>query len=490
MKQEVAGRKDRVPWTTKLVYGVGTVAFGIKDNGFNALLMIYYNQVVGLPAAWVGAAIMIAMMADAVLDPLVGQWSDSLRSKWGRRHPFMYASVIPIGVFYLLLWLPPAGASQPLLFAYLLLVASAARIAIGVYEIPSTALLAEFSQDYDERTELVAVRFFFGVVGGLLMGIFVFTAIFADEPTAPGGLLDPSGYVKYAWIAAPLMAGAVFVSSIGTHKRVASLKLAPLPAPQSLLKTAKQMAGTLFHKVNLPILVGSIFGSVAGGLNAALTIYMQTYFWELSADQIAILTSSGLIGVVLAFVIVLPLSKWFGKKWTTLALYALTLAGIVLPVGLRLAGLLPGNGHPALLPVLFVFSMIVAMSVISAAILTVSMVADVTEQVQLSTGRQSEGLIFSTTAFVSKTVSGMGILVSGLILTLVGFPQEAKPGEVDAGTIDNLAILFALATLGFTSMALLCMSFYPVSRETHESAVEELARQRTAISPGQGGHAG
>jgi Na+/melibiose symporter-like transporter len=338
MKQEVVAQKDRVPWTTKFVYGIGTIAFGIKDNGFNALLMIYYNQVIGLPAAWVGAAIMIAMVADAVLDPVVGQCSDSIRTKWGRRHPFMYASILPVGIFYLLLWLPPAGASDPVLFAWLLLIASATRIMIGVYEIPSTALLAEFTQDYDERTELVAFRFFFGVIGGILMGIFVFTVIFADEPTAPGGLLDPVGYSSYAWIAAPLMATAIFISSIGTHRQIAGLDLPPPPPRQSLLTTAKDMVATLFHRVNAPILIGSIFGSMSGGLNAALTIYMQTYFWELSANRIAVLTASGLLGMVLAFIIVLPLSKWFGKKWTTLSLYALTLAGITIPVGLRHVG--------------------------------------------------------------------------------------------------------------------------------------------------------
>jgi Na+/melibiose symporter-like transporter len=479
MGELISERTERVPWTTKIVYGIGTIAFGIKDNGFNALLMIYYNQVIGLPAAWVGSAIMIAMVVDAILDPIVGQWSDSLRSRWGRRHPFMYASILPVGLFYFLLWLPPAGASDPTLFLYLLLVASATRIAIGVYEIPSTALLAEFTQDYDERTELVAYRFFFGVVGGILMGVFVFTVIFANDPAATGGLLDPSGYVKYAGIAAPLMAIAILISSIGTHKRIASLELPPPPPPQSMLTTANEMIATLFHRVNAPILIGSIFGSMAGGLNAALTIYMQTYFWELSANRIAVLTASGLLGMVFAFIIVLPLSKRFGKKWTTLTLYALTLAAIVMPVLLRLMGLFPPNGHPALVPLLFCFSTVVAMSVVAAAILTVSMVADVTEQILLSTGRQSEGLIFSATAFVNKTVSGMGILVSGLVLTIVGFPEHAKPGAVDPATISNLAIVFASATLLFTGSALVCMSFYPVSRDMHQSAVKELAEKRS-----------
>lgn len=474
------GQAGKLPWATKILYGLGTIAFGIKDNGFNALLMIYYNQVLGLPAAWVGSAIMIAMVADAFLDPVVGQWSDGVRGKWGRRHPFMYASIIPIGIFYLLLWLPPAGASEIFLFFYLLIMASVTRIMIGVYEIPSTALLAEFTQDYHERTELVSYRFFFGVVGGLLMGISVFVFIFADDPSAPGGLLDRAGYIKYAWIAAPLMAIAIFASTLGTHHRISSLVTLPPPPRMSFMETAREMFSVLFHKANMPILVGGLFGSMAGGLSAALTIYMQTYFWELSAKQIAVLTSSGLVGVILAFAIVLPLSQTFGKKWTTLTLYALTLAAIALPVGLRLAGLFPGSEDAVLVPLLFGFNTIVSMAVIAAAILTVSMVADVTEQVQLSTGRQSEGLIFSATSLITKTVSGMGVFASGVILTLVGFPKDAKPGAVDLATVNSLALVFLVGTLVFTSAALIFMSFYPVSKGDHQSAVEELARRRAA----------
>ena len=482
MTQSVQAKTGKLPWTTKLVYGLGTVAFGIKDNGFNALLMIYYNQVVGLPAAWVGAAIMLAMAADAALDPIIGQWSDSLRTKWGRRHPFMYASVIPVAIFYFMLWQPPPGATDGILFAYLLLMTSATRIVIGIYEIPSTALLAEFTKDYHERTELVAYRFFFGVVGGILMGIFVFTVIFSNDPASPGGILDASGYLEYAAIAAPLMALAIFASTIGTHGRISLLVEPPPVVRQNFWRTVKEMASTLFDRTNAPILVGSIFGSMAGGLNAALTIYMQTYFWELTADMIALLAASGLLGVALAFVVVLPVSKMFGKKRTTLALYAVTLVGVVAPVILRLAGLFPGNESPVLVPVLFVFMTVVAMAVVTASILVASMVADVTDQILLKTGRQSEGLIFSATTFVGKTVSGMGVLVSGLILTLVGFPEGAKPGAVDIAIVHDLAFWFALATLVFTSMALVIMSFYPVTEDDHRNAVEEIARQRAAES--------
>src|SRR3989344_4433935 len=78
----------RLSLPTKLFYGFGTVAFGVKDQGFSYLLLIFYNQVIGMPAQMVGLVIMIAMIFDAISDPLIGQVSDNWRSRWGRRHPF------------------------------------------------------------------------------------------------------------------------------------------------------------------------------------------------------------------------------------------------------------------------------------------------------------------------------------------------------------------------------------------------------------------
>ena len=63
----------RLGTASKLFYGFGSVAFGVKDNGFSYLLLLFYNQVVGLPAAMVGLAILIAMLFDALIDPIVGQ---------------------------------------------------------------------------------------------------------------------------------------------------------------------------------------------------------------------------------------------------------------------------------------------------------------------------------------------------------------------------------------------------------------------------------
>jgi hypothetical protein len=89
------GRLDR---STRFFYGLGSVAFGVKDNGFSYMLMLFYNQVLGVPAKLVALALLTALVFDAVIDPVIGHLSDNLRSRWGRRHPFMYAAALPVAL--------------------------------------------------------------------------------------------------------------------------------------------------------------------------------------------------------------------------------------------------------------------------------------------------------------------------------------------------------------------------------------------------------
>ena len=169
--QEGAG-KTRL--STKLFYGFGAVAFGVKQNGFAFFLLMYYNQVLGLPEKWVGLAIMVALLFDAISDPIVGSLSDRLHSRWGRRHPFMYLSFLPIGVSYFFLWNPPAGLTHEQLFVHLVVLAILVRLFITFFEIPNTSLISELTEDYDDRTSMMGIRYFFGWWGGLSMSLLAY----------------------------------------------------------------------------------------------------------------------------------------------------------------------------------------------------------------------------------------------------------------------------------------------------------------------------
>jgi GPH family glycoside/pentoside/hexuronide:cation symporter len=148
--------KRRTSAVSKYSYAIGAVAFGLKGVAL-AQLMLFYNQVLGLPASWVSVVIGIALIVDAIVDPLIGQVSDTWRSRWGRRHPFMYASAIP-AIFFGLLpislrmlgLLPPNGSP---LIVVLLAVDTTVAVALAVIAIiVGTSMMADIVEQVQAKT--------------------------------------------------------------------------------------------------------------------------------------------------------------------------------------------------------------------------------------------------------------------------------------------------------------------------------------------------
>ena len=127
--------------------------------------MFYYNQVLGLSGTLSGIAIFIAMVADAVTDLLVGAFSDATRSKWGRRHPFMYMTALPFALSFYFLFAPIEGLSETGLFLWLTTFSILTRTFMTFYSVPHLSRGAELSRDYDERTLLSSLRMIMQLLG-------------------------------------------------------------------------------------------------------------------------------------------------------------------------------------------------------------------------------------------------------------------------------------------------------------------------------------
>lgn len=470
---------------TKLFYGLGSVAFGVKDQGFSYLLLIFYNQVVGLPSATVGLAIMIALMFDSFLDPIMGQVSDNWRSRWGRRHPFMYTAAIPVALSYLLLWNPPQGWSHQALFFYLIAVAIVIRSFITMYEIPSSALAAELTGDYDERTKVMSYRYFFAWWGGLTMTLLALKVFLTPDAEHPVGQLNPAGYVNYGYVAAAVIFGAIVISALGTHNQIPRLRIPPA-RKLTLGQLAREMAGTLSHRSFLVLMGAGLFNAMAGGLVLSLNLYFNTFFWQLPSAQIAVLAGANFISAALAFAFAAPLAKRIGKKQAAQITKVLAFLISITPISLRLLGVFPDNSSPALLPILFVQAVFSTGFSIISAILISSMIADVVEDSELQTGRRSEGLFFAAAAFVQKAVSGVGIFASSMILLAVGFPQNAQPGQVGDGVVANLGLTYLFVLGGLYGAAIACVSLYRITRDSHAENIRKLAAQAEQVEGGEG----
>lgn len=468
---------------TKLAYGVGAVALGLKDNGFSYLLLLFYNQVVGLPAATVGLAIMIALVVDAIFDPIIGQVSDNLRSRWGRRHPFMYASALPIALSYLLLWNPPMSWSNEALFYYLIVVAVLIRTFLAMFEIPSSALAPELTVDYDDRTKLLSYRAAFNWYGALIMSLAVFQVFLRPDATHPVAQLNPSGYSDYGLVSAGLMFVVILLSALGTHNRIPYLR-APPPRRTSILQGFRDMLNAMANRALVPMLMAGIFNAMAYGLSVALSLYFNTFLWGFTAQQVSFFIMTQFLSSALAIAIATPLSARLGKRNATiLAKVFVPLVGLA-PIVLRLLDLFPANGHVLLLPIMLVTHMISVTAASVVAILHGSMIADVVEDHELKSGQRSEGVFVAANIFIAKATSGVGIFASSMLLLAVGFPDGAQPGSVDPTVIRNLALIYAPSLIVMHLCAIGSIMLYRITRESHARTVAALAeRALSAAKP-------
>ncbi|MDQ0464177.1 Na+/melibiose symporter-like transporter [Caulobacter ginsengisoli] len=467
---------------SKILYGIGAAAFGIKDNGFRFFLVFFYNQVVGLPVGWVTTALAIALAIDSICDPIIGQMSDYWRSKWGRRHPFMYAAILPAAILFILLWMPPIGLSQPMKLVYMVVLAIASRTFITAFEIPSSALAAEVTGDYDERTKVLGWRVFFAWWGGLLIYIFALGLMVRPRPGFPDARFDPSVYMTYALVASTFIALVMLVSSLGTHRFIPWLPKPPAERPRNVVALFKDMFQTLGSRHFGSIVGVNIFAAAAEGVGFSIYLYLVTFFWQLTTKQTLILGTDAFIGSTLALVLAPLIVRGRDKKPMAMLMLVITILLSATPLMLRLFHLFPENGSPALLPTLYAIAIVRGAAGISCTILIVGMIADVVEDSAARTGKRAEGLIFASMAFAQKCVSGLGAMTTGLIVSIVGLSGMAKPGQVPQETLDHLAIGYLITLFSFYGGALFCLSFYRIGRVAHAENLAKLAAMEAEVA--------
>ena len=462
----IPGQPHRTSFLTRIAYGFGSVAYGVKDNGFGYFLLLFYGTVIGVDPGMVGLAIFIALMLDAVSDPVVGYVSDNWRSKWGRRHPFMYAAAIPVSISYFLLWNPPE-LSDGQLFWYLFILAVLIRTFITFYETPSSSLLPELSQDYDERTKLQAWRLYFGWTGGNLMSVLMFGALLVANEKYPVGTLNRDGYAAYGIISSVLIFLSIMISALGTHSEIKYLKPPPPQRKIGLGTIFREIFETLGERSFFALFLATLFGAVATGVSGALAFLMLTYFWGFSGSQIFLWTLLVFISALIGLLVAPRVSKAIGKKRAVIILGVIAYSMAPAPVLLRLLGWMPENGDPLLYPIVAAINTIDLSLIIALQAILYSMIADLVEQSELKTGRRSEGVFFAAVTFTRKATQGLGAFAAGIMLSLISFPQGAARGDVQPETLWKLGAFYAPSLLLLWTLMIVAVSFYRIDRQDH-----------------------
>lgn len=463
---------------TRIAYGIGGAAGGIKNNGFDYVLLLFYSQVLGLSAVLVAAALWIALIFDAVSDPVIGYWSDNVRHRFGRRHPFMYTAMIPVAIGYFFVWNPPEGLAGMGLFGWLLTLTIFVRLMYTLFEVPSHALAAELSQDYDARTSLMSFRYFFAWVGGLSVQVILFAVLLKPTENDPSGFFYIEGWHSYGLLGASCIFAAILITSLGTHKHIPHLQAPPEPRKLTPIKVVGEVWETVSNPSFRALFIATLFGLLATGVSATLNQYINGFFWGFTSQKISGLTMAVFVSALLALVVAPIAGKTFGKKRAAIIIGVLAFTIAPAPVFARLLGLLPANGTDELYWIILTITVFDLALIIAYQMLAASMVADIVEENELKTGRRSEGIYFAGISFMRKLAQGMGVLTASFILAIASITPGMRPAEISEESMRTLGFGYAMMLLTLWMLMLLCVSFYRISREDHEKNLQALAEKR------------
>ena len=271
------------------------MADGIVAAGFGFFLLFYLTAVCGMSGTMAGTAKLIALLVDAVADPAIGLASDRMRSRWGRRLPFMVGSLLPFAVAFGLLFSIPAsltGASQFIFVTACLIVL---RLSLSFFVLPFTAVGAEVTDDYRERASVVSYRLSFQNAG-ILFGVVLGLGVFMSGPT---GLLERDNYVPFAWTCAAAMVVTGLIA-IGAVRRALPRLHGAKPGDTHFLAGFARELVELSRNRSFLLLFGTVLiYFLAYSAHVSLALHACRYFWKLDSFAIQLVLLATTLGPLL-----------------------------------------------------------------------------------------------------------------------------------------------------------------------------------------------
>ena len=216
---------------------------------------------------------------------------------------------------------------------------------------------------------------------------------------------------------------------------------------------------------------------MGAGITAALTIYFNTYFWELSSQQMSLLAMLNFVSAAVAFAVTPQLSLRYGKRAAAIGSALIVIIFGPAPIFLRLLGLFPDNGSPLLLPTLAVVNTIAGHAVHHRQHPDH---VDAGGRRRGQRGRAPGGARRASSSPPTRSYRSRcpasGIFASTLLLNAIDFPRGAQPGSVVPEVVRNLGLVYAPTFVVLFMLMLVCVAAYRISRASHEANLQRLGR--------------
>ncbi len=472
LEKEAENKLEKLSFSTKLAYGAGDLGPAITANILVFYLMFFFTNVVGLNVGLASVILLIGKVWDAVNDPLVGVLSDRTKSKWGRRHPWMFWGAIPFGVFFFLQWIIPKFSDNPAtnqtgLFWYYVVIAILSQSFYTIVNLPYTALTPELTQDYNERTSLNSFRFAFSIGGSifsLLLALGIFSVVKADSATQ---------YLVLAGVCTIFSILPLYWCIWGTKDRVAITEARRQATEIEDITPIKEQLKIVFSNKPFLYVIGIYLCSWLGVQVTASIIPYFVVNWMGMREAESPLVALAVQGTALGMLFIWSrISQKVGKKavyYMGMGLWILAQAGLFFV-------------QPGQLGWMYFLAVIAGFGVSVAYLIPWSMMPDVIELDELRTGKRREGIFYGFMVLLQKVGLALGLFLVGQALQWSGFVEKVSgqptPVQPDSALLAIRIAIGPLPTLALVGGVILAY-FYPITKEVHAEILLKLQERRT-----------
>lgn len=459
---------------TRFAYGSGEFGPAVAGSTMIFFQLGFLTKIAGLEPGLAGIVLLIGKLWDAVNDPLIGWLSDHTRSRWGRRLPWMAASAGPFALFFWLQWIVPGFVSaqnQIGLFVYYVVVSVLYNTFYTGLTLPHSALTAELTSDYDERSRLTGFRMAFsigGSVGGLALKLAIFGLMASAPATAQYSIFGAVAALAGLFTVAGCIAGIRGPVVARDRERLSLHEGAAMPR----IGLRAQGAILLANRPFLLACMIYLFSWLAMQFTAAvLPLYVAS--WLRLTDQTANLLA---LAVQATALLLIPAWGWLAVRIGKKPVYGLGMAfWLVAQAGLFFI-------QPGQTALVFTMGVVAGFGISVCYLIPNAMLPDTIEYDELRTGQRREGIFYGFFVFLQKCALALGSAILGWMLQLSGYISTTGGTNVAQPDSALLALRIAIGPLpAIAIVAGLWFAWrFPITKEKHAEILRLLAERRAA----------
>lgn len=454
----------------KIGYSMGNVSYGIISQAIATYVVVFGTNILGIAGTLMGIAVSISVIWDALTDPVMGYISDyTISKRFGRRHQFLIVGIIGMAVFNLLLWQIQPEWNGVLKYILLIICLLCAKTFITIYTTPYTALGAELSNDYHERTSIQAIRtmfFLIGIMTATVASLFIF---FNPTKAYPIGQNNPEAYLNLGLFTTFL--GVIFA----VFCIISTAKYIPLITPKvkkekndkNIKALFKSFFATFQNKYFKYVAMAYLFANISSALLNTLGLHVYTYTFKLDNKETSIALGIIFVIAVLSQPLWVAISGKIDKKPAVLVGISICIVGSLMFAVLVMVNNYEGVGKSFI----YIISIILGSGIGGLFSLPLSMVADTIDYQALKDGYRNEGTFYGVLTLAYKLSQSLAILLLGVLIDISKFDPKIDVQTASTSTILGMSV--AVGCLLSFVIAGICYLKYDLNK----AKVEEIQRQ-------------